>query len=167
MARKKTSERHGNWRDPDERFWSKVDKSAPNNCWVWTAALIRNGYGGFALEHRKTIPAHRHSWNIHFGELARDGSSCVCHRCDNRRCVNPDHLFLGTHGDNARDRTEKGRGARGEKMFAAKLTEDAVREIRRKWAAGEATQTQMGREYGVSQVIISSVVRRKTWKHVP
>jgi hypothetical protein len=157
---------HGNWRDPEERFWAKVDKNGSNGCWIWTAGLIRNGYGGFALEHRKCIPAHRYSWGLKNGHLPRDGSICVCHHCDNRRCVNPDHLFLGTHGDNARDRTLKGRGTRGERMPAAKLTEQDVRDIRGRWNAGSATQTAMAKEYGVSQAVISSAVLRKTWAFV-
>lgn len=96
------------------RFWAKVDKNGPTSshashlgpCWVWTASRDRKGYGQIMID-RKPRRAHRVSWSLHAGEL---GDSCVLHRCDNRVCVNPGHLFLGTVTDNNRDMFAKGRG---------------------------------------------------------
>jgi hypothetical protein len=96
----------------------------------------------------------------------------ICHHCDNPPCCRPDHLFLGTGSDNDKDAFNKGRRtlptrkARGERQHLAKLTETAVREIRRRYATGSITQTQLAKEFGVGQPRISAALRRETWKHV-
>lgn len=100
-----------------ERFWNKVRKPSarfgadgkyPTECWEWIAAKRsrKTGYGAFRV-HEETIDTHRVSWMIHFGEIPDD--KCVLHRCDNRICIRPDHLFLGTKLDNVRDMISKGR----------------------------------------------------------
>jgi hypothetical protein len=91
------------------RFWSKVDKGG--DCWVWTASLDRKGYGQIAITangSKRPRGAHRVAWELTHGPIP--SGLCVCHRCDNPRCVRPDHLFLGTVGDNNRDMWRKGRG---------------------------------------------------------
>lgn len=106
----------------------------------------------------------------------------VCHRCDNPACVNCDHLFLGTNEENTADRVSKGRSAagdrsgpalrpermpRGEAHGRAKLTNAAVIEIRRRYAAGGTSQPKLAREFGVDHTVIGDIVRREKWKHVP
>lgn len=90
-----------------QRLWERVDKG--DGCWDWTARVNENGYGVIAASYRKRY-AHRASWELTYGPIP-DGL-CVLHRCDNRRCVRPDHLFLGTRQDNSADMVAKGRSTR-------------------------------------------------------
>lgn len=89
-----------------DRFFSKVVKNPDNGCWEWTGAHGPAGHGQFVVDHKKVV-ASRFSWELHFGKIP-DGME-VCHKCDNPPCVNPEHLFLGTQGDNMRDCSAKGR----------------------------------------------------------
>jgi hypothetical protein len=94
-------------RTDTERFFEKVEQPANGSaCWVWTAARCSSGYGNFHFGGR-VVQAHRVALALFRGVDA--GGQCVCHRCDNPRCVNPDHLFVGTHQDNADDKMRKGR----------------------------------------------------------
>lgn len=118
------------------RFWSKVEKS--DGCWEWNASIFKlTGYGQFALESTRPINAHRMAWILEHGDIP-DGMN-VCHHCDNRLCVNPAHLFLGSQQDNMIDMTEKGRhvGTRGHKWTpAAKLARAEM--MKRIWAERKA-----------------------------
>lgn len=89
----------------EERFWSKVDRRGPDECWPWTACYSRNGYGWFGVNGKGWV-ATRMAWFLTHGSPP-DGF--VCHRCDNPQCVNPAHLFVGSHTDNMRDAVAKGR----------------------------------------------------------
>jgi len=154
--------------DDAERFWAKVDKSG--ECWNWTGYFDTSGYGQISMSGNAVL-AHRYSYIIHHPltiNLREHPEICVCHKCDNRKCVNPAHLFLGSVTDNNRDREAKGRGnqPKGEKQPASKLTEQQVREIRIKYANGGLNQRQLALEYGVHFGTISKIILRKNWKHI-
>lgn len=152
-----------------ERFWSRVEKSdVPNACWNWTKSTS-NRYGVLrvTIDGVKILrPAHRLSYEIHYGEIPP--GMCVCHRCDNPSCVNPAHLFLGTHEENMHDKGRKGRGrgAKGVTNGAHKLSEESVREIRRRYATGTTTQDVLAREFGVSSTTIRNIVKRLQWQYL-
>jgi hypothetical protein len=158
------------------RFWSKVDKS--DDCWEWQAYLRPDGYGSFRVEIGYNEKAHRMSWILTHGPIP-DGLF-VCHVCDNRRCVRPDHLFLGSHQDNMDDAKLKGRFQSGDmnpsrrnpdrlsrgEHHTAKLTEEQVRQIRARYTPGYGHLTVLGREYGVTPDAIKFIVTRRNWKHI-
>lgn len=144
-----------------ERFMGRVYPEPNTGCWLWGGALGPKGYGSFASGGRKWI-VHRFSWFLHRGE--DPGTMCVLHRCDNPPCVNPDHLFLGTKGENNRDRDAKGRGHdfRGGKHPQSKLTDDAVRDIR----TSCEPQVALAKRYGVDASTVSHARSGKRWSHV-
>lgn len=147
------------------RFWSKVDKSG--DCWVWTGARSSNGYGHLWVG-PTSQGAHRLSYELAHGPIP--GRLLVCHKCDNRPCVNPDHLFLGTWKDNETDCENKGRtrkvGPKGIRSRHAKLTDAIVLEIRNRYAQGGISYEAIGRSYGVTQSCIHGAISGRTWKHV-
>ena len=135
-----------------------------SGCWEWTAKLYSNGYGCLMHNHRYVL-AHRVAWELFVGPIP-DGLQ-VCHRCDNRRCVNPKHLFIGTQRANMRDMVSKGRDrpSRGEANQRAKLSDEDVRAIRRRARTGEM-QSDIAGAYGVSRKQVSVIVSRKQWAHI-
>lgn len=158
------------------RFWSKVQRVGPGDCWNWTACRTKDPsgnlrYGLFGV-YRKNRLAHRVAYMISNGNIP-DGLF-VCHSCDNPACCNPSHMFLGTPDDNMKDKVAKGRqshcGTRtpnvGETSPHAKLTDEKVRLIRSIYKQGHTTVKQIARDFGVAQSLIARVVRRQSWKHV-
>lgn len=142
-----------------ERFWRHVNKGA--DCWLWTGALDRYGYG----RANRGVPslrtgAHRVSWEIVNGEVS--AGLFVCHRCDVPACVNPAHLFLGTNAENLADALKKGRIRRGEEQGCAVLTEAQVIEIRWRLAVGDDGRA-LAREFGVAEMTVSSIKSGRTW----
>jgi hypothetical protein len=135
-----------------------------NGCRVWRWRRGKNGYHQFGKKERQYV--HRMAYKLFNGEIPE--GLCVCHRCDNKSCVNPEHLFLGTIRENNEDKHAKGRsrGPQGEAHPRAKLTDDKVREIVRRYGRGDITQVQLGEEYGVAGAIISQIVNGKLWKHL-
>ncbi len=160
-------------RHPD-RFWSKVDKRGPDECWPWIGQVKSGGYGNITHGTR-LFAAHRVAYQLtHGDESLSDLELQVCHSCDNRACVNPAHLFLGTNLDNLRDMRAKGRGyiptgaefrARGEEHWKSKLTAAKVLEIRRRTRAGESNR-DLAEEFGISDVVVCNARRGVTWKHL-
>lgn len=156
-----------------ERFWEKVDRNGPmhpalgSHCWLWTASLMmkRGGYGQLR-DGLSTLKAHRVAWELARGPVPTE--LFVCHRCDTPRCVNPAHLFVGTHLDNMRDCVAKGRNTnpvqRGEDSGTAKLTAVRVREIRARRGIPSRT---LAAKYGVTPNTIRDVRSRRTWRHIP
>lgn len=154
--------------DLQDRFWQKVDAAGENECWEWMNNKNEWGYGqiGSGGGNGKMLSAHRVSWEIHNGEIP-DGLH-VLHKCDNPACVNPAHLFLGTHQDSMDDMATKGRRAsvKGERNACAKLTKAQVIEIRRRYAAGGVTHKQLAKEHGVARQTVGDLIAFKYWAHV-
>jgi hypothetical protein len=146
----------------DDRFWSKVDIAADDECWEWNAGEARGGYGKYAYR-GKTITAHRMSYIIANGAIP-DGLM-ICHSCDNRKCVNPAHLWTGTHMDNMTDCLNKHRTLKGEKNGNSKLNNNDVLKIRRLLKDGW-TLVGLAKKFGVSTPVISNIRDNKNWSHV-
>jgi len=142
----------------EERFWEKVDKRGPEECWPWTAASQPEGYGNF-WDGESHVGAHRVSFKLEHGDP--DGE-VVRHTCDNPSCVNPRHLLTGDHQDNARDREERNpRDRSGENAGRSKLTEEDVQEIKSR--LGEDTQEELAEEFEVSRSAISHIALGNNW----
>lgn len=142
------------------RFWSKVNKT--ESCWIWTASLDKQGYGHFHFP-ATGYKAHRFSYLIHRGELP--AGKLVCHHCDNPRCVNPEHLFLGAAADNSADMARKGRSTSGERNPRAKLSAKEVQAIRKLHASGVMTHTLV-KQFHVSRSTIKRIAAKSHWQGV-
>lgn len=145
-----------------ERVWSKVKVDRPENCWEWTGTTNESGYG--ILHFRGAdYRATRVIWMSIYGYIAE--GLCILHKCDNRKCVNPSHLFLGTRQENTKDMLDKGRSAKGSHHSQAKLTENDVIEIRR-LGLSNLNQKEIAQRYGVRPTLISRILNHKIWKHI-
>ena len=142
------------------RFFSKVAVGKDNECWEWRGRLNKKNYGEMSLIGVQTL-AHRFSLSLVVGPLD-DPRTVVRHKCDNPRCVNPNHLETGTHQENMADRQIRDRTARGENNGRAKVTPDIVRKIR----ADTRTSLQIAPEYGLTDTAVRYIKRRVTWAHV-
>lgn len=142
------------------RFWSRVQVGEPDECWSWLACLTTAGYGQIQAG-SKMVYAHRISASIHGMEPK---GFCVCHKCDNPSCVNPSHLFLGTHAENMADCRRKGRAAKGGKNGTSKLCAMDIPKIRKRLRDGES-QGNVARSLGVDQTTIWAIAHGKTWVH--
>lgn len=149
-----------------ERFWAKVDKAGPDECWLWNAAINEHGYGVMRPHGKRTggtLKAHRVSATIAGMEIAGEK---VRHTCDTPACVNPAHLIPGTQAENLQDMRDRGRAVLiGSSHPGSKLTETDVGQIL--WFVDKGvTHKLIAQAYGVSRATITFIANRKTWKHV-
>lgn len=160
-----------------EKFWTKVRICSPNECWEWQGAVTSSGYGNLSW-HGLHVQAHRVAYFLTNGGISlptnfrQEGAAAryrrfVLHKCDNRLCCNPEHLFLGSMRSNLLDAYAKGRKAQPKSKHAnAKLTATQVVAIRRRYDIGKNTQQQLAVEFGVTQRAISLIVRRESYKDI-
>jgi hypothetical protein len=144
----------------EERFWSKTTvTSNPDKCWEWQGCLYKNGYGRFGQQ-----LAHRQAWKFFYKTAP---TKLVLHKCDNRKCVNPEHLFEGTHAENVADMYAKGRNRnpKGESIGISKLTDSTVRVIKQLLEGGKSHRS-IALIYNVSANTIGEIAQGNTWKHV-
>lgn len=151
-----------------EKFWKKVNKSAPGGCWEWIGYTMPSGYGQVGIRYKLYL-VHRVAWAIAIGE--DPGEQQVCHGCDNPKCANPAHLFLGTQRDNMADMISKGRddhtqNVRGDKIGTSKLTEPQVKEIWRLHLTEGLGERKLAARFGVTPANIHIILSGQSWKHL-
>ena len=135
----------------EERFWFWVNKRGPNGCWEWSGARFWTGYGLVSIN-GKTVTAHRYAWQITKGPIPE--GLLVLHKCNNKICVNPEHLYIGDYGDNMADRINSGSSHRDEKRLLCKLYDEEVQLVRKLLEIGGLTYEAIGRMFKVSQFTI-------------
>lgn len=156
------SSMRGKWSRPSlsERFEALCIPEPNSGCWIWLGKLNPYGYGVIVRFNELTDLAHRVSLEL-IGRKASKGQ-LVCHRCDNRSFVNPEHLFVGSHADNSRDMAAKGRAATGERNSRTKLTINQVLEIKR----SSLSSKDLSAMYGVCQKTVRNYKSGATWRRV-
>lgn len=151
----------------DAALWRKLEEGSmpePNSgCLLWLGKVDRDGYGRVrSAPRRETMfKIHRVAFQVHRGIIPKGMS--VCHHCDVPSCINPEHLFLGTHADNMADMHAKGRALKGERHPLSKLTADQVRTIRADKSHGP---TKLAAALGVYRATVQDVIARRTWRHI-
>ena len=150
-----------------DEFWARVQRGP--GCWEWLAGKCK-GYGRvkFRINGSLEVLAPRVSWFLTHGIIPDD--RFVLHECDNPGCVRPEHLYLGTHADNMRDKAERGRAAssrRGMGHPNARLSDEQAVEIRRRWVADGIRQKDLAAQYGVSQSTIWNVIHGERYAEAP
>jgi hypothetical protein len=147
------------------RFYSKINNSIDDKkCWIWNAYKDDDGYGKFSIL-GKTRKAHQFSYEYYHGPIPF--GMCVCHTCDNRSCVNPNHLFLGTQQDNTKDRNSKNRQIKGSNHPHANLTEQLIWEMLNLIYSGELNSVkEISNKYNISNTNVYRILSKKAWNHI-
>ncbi len=146
-----------------EDVWKRINIKNDSECWEWQGSLVNNRYGKMIIDCKYYL-THRVVYELTYGNIS--DSLLVCHHCDNPKCCNPKHLFLGTQQDNVNDKIKKNRQPKGKSIGSSKLTSDNVLEIRRLYINGSYTFKKLGVLFNVDRKNISSIVYNKTWKHL-
>lgn len=144
-----------------KRFWNKIKKGTPDQCWFWLKGKATFGYGRFKIK-GKTYQAHRIAFLLLNGKFPKNNG---CHSCDNPVCCNPNHIFDGTYADNSKDMVIRGRSLKGIKHNKAKLTENEVLEIRKLLSIG-IEGLKIASQFQVTPATISAINVNKTWRHL-
>jgi hypothetical protein len=155
-------------KDQINRFWSKVKIGNPDECWEWQGKVGNSGYGRFWVD-GNLITASRVAYSL-ANDIDLPIDILVCHTCDNRKCINPSHLFLGTHKDNNQDAIKKGRRIpefiNRNKTPTAKLNPEQVLQIRKFYQDKKYTSKELSVIFNVTQVTICYVISKRTWSHI-
>ena len=142
----------------EDRFWSRVDKKGPDDCWEWTGYIGDWGYG--TMQYGYNSSAHRISYEIAYGPIPK-GKKCL-HKCDNRKCVNPNHLYLGTQSDNMYDRAKRNPNNQGGREKGSKFYEGEAWLMKKLWKSGKFTQGQIAKMFKCSRNTIGHIVNGRT-----
>ena len=143
-------------------FWSKAAIKDNDECWEWQHAIQSKGYGAVGIGNGKVALAHRVAYQLAKGEISP--GLCVLHKCDNRKCINPNHLFLGTNRDNIDDMVKKGRQLSGERHPKAKLNIEKVKSIRALYSTGNYSYADLAKEFGIVPSYAKDVIKGDYWK---
>lgn len=148
----------------EQRFWKYVVKT--ETCWFWSGGKSKNGYGKFNPSHEQRTweKAHRYSWKLHRGEIPK--GEVVCHRCNVKLCIRPEHLYVASQQQNTLDAMVDGLCPRGETHGNAKLTEIQIKEIRAIYQPRVRTMDFLAKRYNVTKTQISRILNRKVWTHI-
>lgn len=146
-----------------EYFWSKVIIKNINECWIWMGLKDKDGYGKFFENNNDTIRSHRYVYTLYYGDIPENMQ--ICHTCDTPECVNPNHLFSGTHQDNVNDKVNKNRQVKGENHIGSKLKESDIILIRQ--LALTIPHNKLAQQFNISTFMIYNIIYEKSWAHVP
>jgi hypothetical protein len=146
---------------PKKTFWEQVEKT--DGCWLWTGRTDRCGYGIYNINNF-CHKAHRYAYE----QISKEkiGKKIAMHTCDTPKCVNPNHIMLGTHQDNQKDKFQKNRQAKGQKIHTAKLTDNDIFQLRQRYKNEKITYLQLAKEFGVCRDTIQKAIRGIYWKHL-
>ena len=145
------------------RLMRRTEEDTETDCWNFTGPLMANGYGRTNVDGDMLLN-HRIVYTFFFGGIPENMH--VCHMCDNRKCVNPDHLFLGTNADNHRDKIKKNRHSKGETHGHAKLTKEDVLRLKRMWSNQQYTMMELSEMFNISVSHAYDICRGKKWPHL-
>ena len=149
----------------ETRFWKKVDKpDGEDGCWLWKGDLMYNQYGRVTVD-GKAYLVHRLAYQLYYNEEIPN-DRMILHSCNNRSCMNPAHLRLGTHAENMQDMVDANRQAKGEDNGNSKLTLDEIVEIKELLASGKYFHREIAAMYGISRPAVTDINKGKTWKRI-